>query len=202
MGNRVTAASASHQGPSLLRLHTSALTGLCPPTPTPETAPPLAGAFQASRSISEIQSKAGSSSHSERGQGAAPSPSLPTPRVTPASQWPLPTEHLFPGDRNVRTARSPRGLGLPCRPGGWTSPQAQLLQGRVPTNLPSPSLPPAHMHLETAAGCPFTGLFTFMSEVFQPSRVQVSLQVLDLNRAPSCPHPFLPLPSKNSLLLI
>lgn len=137
--------------------------------PAPETAPPLAGAFEASRSISEIQSKAGSPSHSERGQGAAPSPSLPTPRVTPASQRPLPTEHLFPGDRDVCTAGSPRGLGPPARPGGWTSPQAQLLQERGPTNLPSTSLPPAHTHRETAAGCPFSGLFTFTSEAFQLS---------------------------------
>ena len=75
-------------------------------------------------------------------------------------------------------ALSSRGLDLPS---STTAPGARAHQPPEYAAAPGAHAPANGRWL------PFHRLFTFTSEVFQLPRVPASLQVLGLNRAPSCP---------------
>ena len=117
MGNRVTAASASHQGPSLLRIHTSALTGLCPPTPPPRRPLPLQGRLKPHGASLKSSPRLGPPLTQSGDRGLPP----PPPSQPPES--PQPPNGLFPPSTfSLETETSalqgaPEDWGRPLVPG-------------------------------------------------------------------------------------
>lgn len=180
--------------------HLLLLVSVLPPPP-PRQPLPLQGRFKRHGASLKSSPRLGPPL-TQSGDRGLPLPIPPNPQSHPSLPTASSYRAPFPWRPKRPHCQEPQRTGASPSSRGLDLPTSTAAPGASAHQPPKYFIAPGAHAPGNSAGCPFTGLFTFTSEVFQPSRVQVSLQVLGLNRAPSCPHLFLPLPSKNSLLLI